>query len=236
MYMAIGSLVTVIVLVVAAIQIPKFFSTKAQGTQQQLQDPGYRPAVELSQVPNSSTPPVQAPPTASPAASTPVSAEPPPQHSQSAPPRTVASPAQTPVQQPAQHAAQTPPATPAQNPPVSAPASTPAQVVQRPPEPEPAKPAAQPAVDTAELENLRDSLMKLGARAGAVQAKAKRIEQDQRAQGLGMRSDVVSGLGRMSYYMDEAENALKAGNAASAKAALQRADRETSTLERILGI
>ncbi len=78
--------------------------------------------------------------------------------------------------------------------------------------------------------------MKLGARAGAVQAKAKRIEQDQRAQGLGMRSDVVSALGRMSYFLDEAENAIKSGNAAAAKTALQRADRETDTLERILGI
>jgi hypothetical protein len=91
-------------------------------------------------------------------------------------------------------------------------------------------------INTAELDTLRDRMMKLGARVNAVQSKAKRIEAEQRRQGLGMRSDVTSGIDRMTYYMDEVENALRSNNAAAAKTALQRADRETETVERILGI
>lgn len=79
-------------------------------------------------------------------------------------------------------------------------------------------------------------MMKLATRVGAVQAKAKRIESEQRSQGLGMRSDVISGIGRMTFFMDEVEKNLNNGNAAAARSALQKADRETETLERILGI
>jgi hypothetical protein len=78
--------------------------------------------------------------------------------------------------------------------------------------------------------------MKLAARVGAVQAKAKRIESEQRSQGLGMRSDVVSGISRLTYLMDQVENALSGGNVPAARTAYQRADRQTDELERILGI
>jgi hypothetical protein len=83
---------------------------------------------------------------------------------------------------------------------------------------------------------MRERLMLLGVRAAAIQAKARRIEAEQRAQGLGMRSDVVSGLSRLTYFLDEAEKALNANNAAGAKTALERANGQTETLERILGI
>jgi hypothetical protein len=98
--------------------------------------------------------------------------------------------------------------------------------------------SSQPAAPAPaqELEALRDRMMKLAARVGAVQAKARRIEAEQRAQGLGMRSDVVSGISRMTFYMDEAEHALRSSNAAAARTALQRADMQVETLERILGI
>jgi len=229
LYMAIGSLVTVLVLVIAALQLPKFFSTKAGETKVAQADPGYKPAVELSQVPTPS--PAAAPiDAAQPAATqTETSTQPAPRSGSRPTPAAQPTPADT--------VAQT------QTPQVSVPAPTPvptqpapAQPAPRTAEPEAPRVASAPAVDPAELETLRSSLMLLGTRAGAVQAKAKRIEQEQRAQGLGMRSDVVSGISRMGYFLDEAENAVKAGNMAAAKTALQRADRETSTLERILGI
>lgn len=79
-------------------------------------------------------------------------------------------------------------------------------------------------------------MMKIATRFNAVQAKARRIEQEQRTQGLGMRSDVVSGISRATYLLDEAESALRNGSAAAAKSALDRANREISKLEDILGI
>lgn len=232
LYMAIGSLVTVLVLVIAALQLPKFFSTKAEETKLTQADPGYKPAVELSQLPTPTPAPIDA--VQSDAAPTQTPAQPQPQSgakpATSAQPRPVPSVAQT---QTPQGSVPAPTPAPAQQVPTQ---PGPAQPAPRTAEPEAPKVAATPAVDPAELENLRNNLMMLGTRANAVQAKAKRIEQEQRAQGLGMRSDVVSGISRMGYFLDEAENAVKAGNAAAAKTALQRADRETSTLERILGI
>ncbi|MBL8177875.1 MAG: protein kinase [Bryobacterales bacterium] len=232
LYMAIGSLVTVAVLVIAAIQIPKFFSTKAEQTQQQ-KEPGYKPAVELAPVPQATPSPAD---TAG-SNPNPVSAEPPVQTQQARPDHGRPSQSVSLAVSQAQHAA-TPQVQPAPiHAPVPTTAAEPVPTVTRvPPPQEPARPAAVPAADPAELDSIRQSLMLLGTRAATVQAKAKRIEQEQRAQGLGMRSDVVSGISRMGFFLDEAESALKSGNAASAKTALQRADRETSVLERILGI
>ncbi len=232
MYMAIGSLVTVAVLIIAAIQIPKFFSTQAEQTTAQQADPGYKPAVELSQVPNPTPAPIDTTVETQPLSPTPTPSQ---SYSTQIDPRPASRPAPTsqlpPVAQPAP-ATQT--ATPPQTQPTPVPTPAPAPSVER--QPEQPKAATAPAPDPAELENLRNSLMMLGTRANAIQSKAKRIEQEQRAQGLGMRSDVVSGISRMTYFLDEAENAINAGNAAAGKSALQRADRETSVLERILGI
>ncbi|MCZ2149357.1 MAG: serine/threonine protein kinase [Bryobacterales bacterium] len=230
-YMALGSLVTVGVLAVAAFQIPKWFGTRAAGGQQP-------PAVEQ---PQQTPPPVQQQllpqqqqqRAEAPQVTAPASEKPPEARPQNIP----LTQAQPPVrQQPAQRqvADVTPPPQQQQAPPQQQPAAP------RPVEPPP--PAqTQPAntatpVNAAELDAVRERMMKLATRAGAVQAKARRIESEQRSQGLGMRSDVVSGIGRMTFFMDEVEKNLNNGNAAAAKSALQKADRETETLERILGI
>ncbi|MCC6363644.1 MAG: protein kinase [Bryobacterales bacterium] len=225
-YMALGSLVTVGVLAIAAFQIPKWFGTKAAGEQQPpvIEQPQQEPPpVQQQQQQQADSPPVTAP----------ASEKPPEARPQANP----AAQTQPPVrQQPAQRqvADVTPPPQQQAPPPQQQP------VAQRPAEPPP--PAQTPPantaapVNTAELDAVRERMMKLATRAGAVQAKAKRIESEQRAQGLGMRSDVVSGIGRMTFFMDEVEKNLNNGNAAAAKSALQKADRETETLERILGI
>jgi outer membrane biosynthesis protein TonB len=208
LYMALGSLLTLGVLIIGAIQIPKYLSTSAQQNVIQPQEPTPAPAIPTPtpQPPQDRTVEVTPPaPTQTP---TPVPTRPTPTPFEQ----------RTPVPTPAQTATPTPVPTPA---PV---------VVQPTPAP------VAPLVNTAEIEAVRDRLMKLAARVGAVQSKAKRMESEQRSQGLGMRSDVTAGIGRMTYYMDEVDNALRSNNAAAAKTALQRADRETETLERILGI
>jgi serine/threonine-protein kinase len=236
-YMALGSLVTVGVLAIAAFQIPKWFGTKAAGEQhpsaveqpQQTTPPvQQQPTQQQADAPQVTPPALEKPPEARPQ-SNPVVQTQPPVRQQSAqrqvadvtpPPQQQAPPPQQ--QQVVQRPVELPP--PAQTPPANA-ANT-------------ANAAANTAapVNTAELDAVRERMMKLATRVGAVQAKARRIESEQRAQGLGMRSDVVSGIGRMTFFMDEVEKNLNNGNAAAAKSALQKADRETETLERILGI
>ncbi len=226
LYMAIGSLVTVGVIVVGALQLPKYFGTRAEQTTAQ-------PVV---------TQPVVTQPVAT-QASEPVPTAEPKQPSRV----DEVQPASTPVAQP--RPVQTNPAvtkTAAQLPTPTAPQQTqpPQQQQQAPPpqqqqqqQPPPAVAATPaPAVNTAELNAVRERLMKLAARVGAVQSKARSLESSLRGQGLGMRADVSSGLSRMTYYMDETENALRGNDANAAKTALRRADQETETLERILGI
>jgi serine/threonine-protein kinase len=233
LYMALGSLATLAVIVVAAIEGPKLFQTQAgsqavvpQAAPPAVSEPVTQPDPNSNQVITTTAPPGSthaAQPQATPSGQNPVPASP-------VLPKQVALPSSVPaagLQSPASNAA----ASESQNPPPAAqqPQSQPA--VQLSPSSQPAAPA--PAQ---ELEALRDRMMKLAARVGAVQAKARRIEAEQRAQGLGMRSDVVSGISRMTFYMDEAEHALRSSNAAAARTALQRADMQVETLERILGI
>jgi len=234
LYMAIGSLATLAVIVVAAIEGPKLFQTQAGSqtvvptppvTAQPAAEPVSQPDPNPNQLVTTTSPPAQqaAQPRATQPRQNPVSESP-------VLPRQIALPGATPaaeLQSPAPNAA----ASVSQNP---APVVQPQQTQPAAPNNQAAQPAA--AAPAQELETLRDRMMKLAARVGAAQAKAKRIEQEQRAQGLGMRSDVVSGISRMTYYMDEAENALRASNAAAARTALQRADMQVEALERILGI
>ncbi|MCX8008057.1 MAG: hypothetical protein N3B11_08160, partial [Coriobacteriia bacterium] len=85
------------------------------------------------------------------------------------------------------------------------------------------------------LEELREQLMLLGTRVNAAQASLNRLKQEQARMGLGLRGDIASAAQRMEFYMDEAEAAIKRGDAAAAKRHLDNAERETSRLEKFLG-
>lgn len=101
-------------------------------------------------------------------------------------------------------------------------------------QPAPAAPSA-PAVDERELSELRERLMLLGARVNAAQASLNRLKQEQARMGLGLRGDIAAAAQRVEYYMDEAETAIKRGDAPAAKRHLENADRETARLEKFLG-
>ncbi|MBI3683941.1 MAG: serine/threonine protein kinase [Acidobacteria bacterium] len=232
LYMALGSLATVAVLVFGAFQLPKYLGTKAAQTPASAPTPApTSPPVEVQQTPPD-TPPL-IPPSQPPAPEPNKPATPAPR------PKPSSTPAQFQQAQQPQTPAPTPSpqATPQQ--PAPAPAPVPAQPQPQAPAPAPAPQSPAPAPSQpkpADLEPLRDFMMKIATRFNAVQAKARRIEQEQRTQGLGMRSDVVSGISRATYLLDEAESALRNGSAAAAKSALDRANREISKLEDILGI
>lgn len=103
--------------------------------------------------------------------------------------------------------------------------------------PAPAAPAqpAPSAADEKSLEELRERLMLLGARVNAAQASLNRLKQEQARSGLGLRGDIAAAAQRMEFYMDEAEAAIKRGDAAAAKRHLENADRETARIEKFLG-
>lgn len=273
LYMALGSLATLAVLVLAALQIPKWRGAQAgaQADNPAAQESAVQPSAPSPSAPavpesqpqaaaeqpppagtqpfarkdESPSPHPQAPapkPPAEPAAQiprTPVTplarapnTQPAPQQRHSTP--AVARSQSDAVQQRAVQPATQQPA--AQQAAPQQPAAQPPAVQQAAPQQPAAQPPAASRTSAAELETLRERMMKLAARFGAVQAKARRIEQEQRAQGLGMRSDVVSGISRATFYMDEAEAALRSNNAAAMKTALERAGREVDKLEDILGI
>jgi hypothetical protein len=79
-------------------------------------------------------------------------------------------------------------------------------------------------------------MIKMSSRAIAVRDKLKRLEAEQNAMGLGLRSDFKAALTRLEQYLDLAEDGLKSQDAAKAKQNLDRADRDLDFLEEKLGI
>jgi hypothetical protein len=120
------------------------------------------------------------------------------------------------------------------------------QQVATPPEPAARQPAAAPqeaaapaqrapAVDPAVLEQLRDRLGAIGSRANALRGTLENLQQQQRAQGVGLRTDMAASWKHMEYLLDEAEAALKAGDAVRARKNLDQAEREADRLDKFLG-
>ena len=79
-------------------------------------------------------------------------------------------------------------------------------------------------------------MMMLATRVNTVQRSLDRLRQNQQAYGMGLRGDVASAAQRMVFHMDEAEGALKAGNAAAAAKSLDAAEREVERLEKFLNL
>lgn len=237
LYIVIGSVATIAVLVVAAMQLPRFFGARAGA-----------PAAVESPMPSAEAQPA---PQAEPQQTQPQQATEP---AQTAPPAALAAQPSEPAPSSAPAAARTSSGAPAsavrrmesraatpQQSSAAAPAAreapAPAQpAFQPPPQAQPAAAApAAPAVDERELSELRERLMLLGARVNAAQASLNRLKQEQARMGLGLRGDIAAAAQRMEYYMDEAEAAIKRGDAAAAKKHLDNADRETARLEKFLG-
>lgn len=82
---------------------------------------------------------------------------------------------------------------------------------------------------------LQERLMLLATRAGAVQSSLATLREEQRAQGLGLRTDIAVAEKRLELHMDEAESALRAGDTERAKNQLDSAERALSVLERFWG-
>ncbi|MGH9613732.1 MAG: protein kinase domain-containing protein, partial [Bryobacteraceae bacterium] len=234
LYMLAGSLATIAVLIVLALQVPKFMKARADAK-------------------NS---------TATAQQSTPAAQQSTPAAEQAAPAATPVDAAANQPSEPAPVAAQTPAATDASgaaSETASAPESKPTHVsVTRParhlakqiaapsagaivtaPVPQPAvqtqPAAAAPAPDAAAMKQVRHRMNQLAARANPIRSSLDTLAKQQAASGLNLRGDIAGARQLMETSMDEAEANLRDGNLADARESLDHAERQIEILEKFLG-
>jgi serine/threonine-protein kinase len=225
LYIALGSLVTLAVIVLAAMQLPKFFKTQADSapaSANAVQAPVNAPAAAVQEP---APAPMAAPPAggqqAAPAqaASTPAPAGGGARSRAQAAPVRAAGGQQAPVQ-----------AQPVYSQPQAQPAQAPPQQAQHP-----AAAAVPDAAFEKAVEEATERLVQMGSRANAARSSVGRLEKAQKAQGLGLRGDIAAARQRMEYQLDAAEAALKAGDPAKAKRALDAAEKDLDKLDNFLG-
>ncbi|MEZ5353499.1 MAG: serine/threonine-protein kinase [Bryobacteraceae bacterium] len=238
LYILAGSLITIVVLIVAAMQVPKWLSTRAgqapvavtepPAPQPPPLDPNAGPAPPPA--PDPGEPPVPVPPTipGAPVSTSPVQG-------------TASKPAEGSTSVPALEPARPSGPRPGTEPPDASPppvASSPPQA-KDPPRTEPTPPLtpspAPPAANAA-LEQARERLVLVATRVGAVRSSLDRLRQSQARMGLGLRQDWAAAEQRLIYRMDQAQGAADAGDAAAAGRHLDTAENELSKLERALGL
>jgi hypothetical protein len=99
-------------------------------------------------------------------------------------------------------------------------------------------PAQRPAMDEArraELQEVREQLVMLGTRASAIRSSLQNLQRSQAAAGVGLRGDMTESASLMNTYLDGAKSALEAGDAASARAFMDKGERQIERLEKFLG-
>ncbi|MDM7998351.1 MAG: serine/threonine-protein kinase [Acidobacteriota bacterium] len=232
LWIGIGALVVVAILVVAAMQLPKFRQTAAETA------PAAEPAAVAESAPESSE-------TAAPAQPEEATLQAPSSSLQADTPQPPP-PASTPVRsagsgftaaqtRPAVRSAAATPAAASPQSPVAFQASTeraPSAPVQAPAPP--AAPAEDPRI-AQQLNEVREQLNLLGIRMDTVKDSLNRLRQQQAASGLGLRGDMASAAQRMEYLYSQSETALNRRDIEGAKKNLDLAEREVSKLETFLG-
>jgi eukaryotic-like serine/threonine-protein kinase len=221
LWIGLGAAAALIAMISVATVLPRFFSTHATSSGENVQTP---PA-QVAATPIPAQVPASAPQTA-----TPVQA-PAPQQTQ-APNNepnkeqpTPAPPSVEPARTPTTRAASSHPGTAAGTPKTEAVTQN---TVTAPP-PTPAGPSQ------AELKEASEQLMRISARASAARESIEQIRRQQEADGLGMRGDIVASLNRMNSYLEAANRALGASDVVDAKQSMDKADRELAKLEAFLG-
>ena len=229
LYMSIGSVATIAVLVVAAMQVPKYFGAKAGESQSPLQPPA--PIEQQVKPPESPSLPVQEPSIAS--AQGPQTT---PSAAQSGPAQTGKPAVQTraanppPMQQ--QPTTQREPERPVVPPPPIQPENNPPPGKQQPPP----QPNADEAVRRQRLlQRQSDRLAQMEARVSAVQSSLKRLQDSQARSGLGLRGDMAAASQRLEFQLNSASKAINEGDPAAAARNLDLAERALETLEKFLG-
>jgi hypothetical protein len=235
LYMALGSVATLLVLAATVIEGPKFLRARASGNPQSVAAPAQAPVEATPSNPPASEIPAPAPAEATPQLP-PVVQTPP---SRAVEPKAAARPQKLPPiekdapvrvapvpQRPIDQA-------PAQQPapqPVSAQPAPPPQAAQQPQSAAPAPPKP-----SAELNELREEYNLLSVRAATAKSGLRSIEQQMARQGVGMRGDIREAETRLDYQMKEAMDSIRGGDADNARRYLQMAGYALQTIEKFLG-
>ena len=95
-------------------------------------------------------------------------------------------------------------------------------------------PPPSPAAHGAEFDETREQLIRLGLRSDAIHSTLRTLERAQAARGLYLASDMVEAESLMDNYLDEANTALNARDAASAKSFVEKAELQAERLEKLL--
>lgn len=106
-----------------------------------------------------------------------------------------------------------------------------------PPQVQPRSPVAESpsTAPNSEMADLRDRMMLLSTRAGAIRTSLQNLQRSQAQSGLGLRSDMVAAEQRLVYQMEEAENSMRGKDAAGMRKRLDAAEREVEKLENFFG-
>ena len=95
--------------------------------------------------------------------------------------------------------------------------------------------APPPPDNSAELEQVKDQLIQLNARAGAARHGVQEIRSQQEQMGLGLRGDIDSAESRLNAYLHAANDEVRTGNATAASRDMDKAEVELGTIEKFLG-
>jgi hypothetical protein len=113
------------------------------------------------------------------------------------------------------------------------------QAVQQPPvtpptqQQAPAQPAENAAV-RAQLNDIRQDIGMLNVRANGIRKTLQGLEERQAAKGLGLGAQYKGPRDLMNNFLDEAANAMNAGDVATAKDMLKKAEYQAGVLEKAL--
>ena len=218
LYMALGSLATLLVLAAAIIEGPKLMRSGASSAAPRADSPVESKPAESTAPPAASAPdPTPAPAAATPAVTAP---EPAPVPAAPAPPQ---APTQRQIPSPSKAAQRSVPQPATQQPPAAAQSANP-----------PSQPTPPPA-SSAQLNELRQQYNQVAIRVGSSKSGLRALQQQMQRQGLDMRGDILEAESRMDYLMQESMSSMRAGDADGARTSLQMAERSLETIEKFLG-
>lgn len=229
-YMLAGSLATLTVLIVGAIELPRFYHPSAHNSQS--------PAEAAPQTVAAPKPPESIPPVAQTPARSEIQHTPPEQERKSVGPQPGGVPesphsprarsrSRVDVEKSASTEQRARKSIPAEQPAPIAPAPLPMR-------PRPAVPPP-PSMDTTALDQVRDTKSQLDARIAAVRSSLDNLRRQQAEQGLTLRGDITAAEQHVFDLMNEANRCIAAGDAATAAKRLEAADVQVTKIESFLG-
>ena len=85
------------------------------------------------------------------------------------------------------------------------------------------------------MREAHDRFANLEARADSALSGVEQIRSQQRSQGLDIRGDILTAINRLHHQLDQARQALAERDLDTANEYMNRADGDTSRLEKFLG-